>query len=419
MTWVPPTSTQQKGLAYAPLPFAVISFLSSSFVIYHILCQQPEKKKRLYHRLVLAMNLALLPQSFSNIWATWAVPEGTPNYANAVGSVNTCTAQGFISFMFGIVVSVYYGSLVLQAFMGIKNNFREEKYSWIEYVVHIVAYGWGLALAAVIAATENLNPNGAGCFYAKYPPDCDNSDPDGIPCERGEDIDVFIFLFLFTQVILYVIFPPSVILTMYCWIKKMEKISSKRFNAGMSVLREAFRKQMMQNMYKQVSLYLLSFWFTWMFGAIHFVYKTLSGDPAYGLHIFANCIFAFQGFVMMMVYFTLQKMGRPKVDIKQESSFPRPGYTKQLTVQDIRASAAGKSEGMSSEVISESLKSSFNFNIFDGTPNEDSPWAMFIDPDTDNEEESPEELNNNVLRDELQQTVMQIGENKEDFDGNQ
>ena len=35
---------------------------------------------------------------------------------------------------------------------------------------------------------------------------------------------------------------------------------------------------------------------------------------------------------------------------------------------------------MSAENARGSIRSSFNFNIFDGTPNEDSPWAMFIDP---------------------------------------
>ena len=89
-----PTLAQQRGLAIAPIPFAASSFLSSSYVIYYLVWKQRQKLKRLYHRLVLAMNVALLPLSFTYIWSSFAIPEGTPNYYGASGTIQTCTAQG-------------------------------------------------------------------------------------------------------------------------------------------------------------------------------------------------------------------------------------------------------------------------------------------------------------------------------------
>ena len=89
-----PNLSQQRALAIAPKPFAIISFLSSTYVIYYILVKDRVRVKRLYHRLIIAMNIALLFLSFWSIWGTWAVPEGTPYYVGARGTIATCTAQG-------------------------------------------------------------------------------------------------------------------------------------------------------------------------------------------------------------------------------------------------------------------------------------------------------------------------------------
>ena len=90
----------------------------------------------MYHRLILAMNFTLLILSFTYVWGIFAVPEGTPNYYGARGTTQTCTAVGFLGITVAMTVPVYYGSLVLQAFMGMKNNFEERKYKWIEKWIH-------------------------------------------------------------------------------------------------------------------------------------------------------------------------------------------------------------------------------------------------------------------------------------------
>lgn len=102
------SSTEEKKLAimqFAMIPFAVISFISSSYSIYHILRSRQEKLKRMYHRLVLAMHLALLPLSVAWVLGPVAVPEGTPYYPVASGSIQTCTAQGMCAFAYFSVCS--------------------------------------------------------------------------------------------------------------------------------------------------------------------------------------------------------------------------------------------------------------------------------------------------------------------------
>ena len=68
--------------------------------------------------------------------------------------------------MFAMTVAIYYGSLILQAFMGIKHNFKEEKYRWIEKYIHLFAFLFPLALSTVVAATENFNPYGSRTFIS-------------------------------------------------------------------------------------------------------------------------------------------------------------------------------------------------------------------------------------------------------------
>jgi len=278
-----PTTSQLNALAYAPMPFAWLSFLSSIYMIYFLVWKHCQRLHRLYHRLVLSMNIALVPLSLMYAWSTLAVPEGTIGYVGASGNTNTCTAQGFISLVFSLAVPTYYGAFVLQAFMGIKNNFNEAKYVWIEKWIHLVAYLIPSAYAIIIAATNNFNPNGSGCWYAKWPKGCDNSNPDAPQC-RGDDIDLIMYIIGFTQIFLYFIFPPVVIASMYCWIRRIRKeAATKSCSGGMLAVRETARREMMQSIYRQITIYLGSFWFIWVPGLISNVYTISLGKwrPAF------------------------------------------------------------------------------------------------------------------------------------------
>ena len=104
----------------------------------------------------------------------------------------------------------------------------------------------------------------------------------------------------------------------------------------------------------------------------------MTGKILYELLIFANCLDALQGFVFAMAYFTLQRLGTPKLECVPSS---RPGPKRQLTVQDIRSSANKKAKFGLGET--DDTRENYTFNIFDGTPDEDSPWAKYIYQDDD------------------------------------
>mmetsp|Transcript_34690 Transcript_34690/g.60992 ORF Transcript_34690/g.60992 Transcript_34690/m.60992 type:complete len:155 (-) Transcript_34690:116-580(-) len=134
----------------------------------------------------------------------------------------------------------------------------------------------------------------------------------------------------------------------------------------------------MQQIAIQISVYLFSFWFTWVFGLVHQIYHILTRKILYELLIFANCVYALQGFVFAMVYFALQRLGTPTGEYVPS---PGPRLGSELTVQDIRSSAERKVKVGSEET--DDRRESYIFNIFDGAPDEDSPWARYIVQDDD------------------------------------
>ena len=121
----------------------------------------------------------------------------------------------------------------------------------------------------------------------------------------------------------------------------------------------------------------------------------------YNLLILANSLIAFQGFVFTVVYFAIQWLGRPQSMefIRRWSIKSKAAATGgQLTVPDIRSNAEKKSQQPSAHSTHENNESevgeSFNFNIFDGSPDPDSPWARFIDQDYDGANDDGDEWNN-------------------------
>lgn len=377
----PPSIAQQRGMAYAHIPFAIISFFSSAYVIYYLLCKQRQKLKRLYHRLVLTMNFALLLFSAVWVWRPFAVPEGTPHFVAASGSIQTCSASGFMLLMFAFAVPIYYSSLSLQALVAMRHNFKEDNYRWIEKYIHLFAWCFPCAIATVFVATENLNPVGSGCHVGKYPPGCE-SNPD-VSCQRGEDTHGFDAILGLGIIALYFVFTPAVIATIYYQIGKTEKrINGSR---GMNKMRESSRKQMMRSALVQLSVYLFSFMLTWVLPSILMVRYLITKEVIYDLHILANSLHAIQGLVFAAVYFILQRLGERRVILHlPPNASPTTG---QLTVADIRASARMKIEKSSGDINGHSSRESISFSIFDGVPDEDSPWAIFINASDEDEED--------------------------------
>lgn len=280
-----------------------------------------------------------------------------------------------------MAVPCYYCSLSLQALLRIRNNFNESKYKWIEKYIHIVTWSIPCALAIVFTVTENFNPVSTRCWITSYPIGC-GTGPDDVPCERGNNVYRLGMIVGISLIFLEIVAPLSIILFMYCQIRKIKyKIEESQ---GMQRIRGSAQKETMRSIIQQMCLYLFSFWVTYLPGHITEFYRAGTGKAIYWLMVLANCQHAFQGFLFAVVYFALKRMGKQKVESLRSIVSPRPELGKQTTVKDIRENvrlSADNNQTVGDNRRSSRSSSSFAFSIFDGTPDEDSPWAKFIDGD--------------------------------------
>ena len=389
LTMIDPTNAQMNAMAYAIMPFAWISIFASSYIIYYLLLSSNRTKlKRMYHRLILSMNIALLILSFADAAGGLPIPRGTPGYVGNIGTQNTCTAQGFLIVVSALAVMYYNASLVLQAYLGIKNNFNEEKYTWIEKWVHFVAWCVPLGWAITFAVKENLNPVNIGCLIAKAPLGCDLNGSD-VSCERGTLSDLPEIVFAVSHFLIFLLFPPVVILLMYLWIKKIERKRKNGYCRGMALIRESARKKLMKSCFCQLSLYLFTMWITWLpyLASVLIFYIHRDQGLLYNLNlaIFARCTRASTGFIFVITYFILQRMGRK---LFEEPLTPKSSQV--LTVSKIRANVnKGDPHRTTEESAAETSSNTvqIQFSVFDGVPDKASPWAKFIDPDEYDDED--------------------------------
>ena len=109
---------------------------------------------------------------------------------------------------------------------------------------------------------------------------------------------------------------------------------------------------------------------------IYGIYHMLTSEDLYSVLIAANLVYYLQGCVYAVVYFLLERMGKPKIYTMTKSNL---NSNNQMTVENIRANAE-KQQCTLESVRSESdpSKERFSFNIFDGEPDPNSPWAKFI-----------------------------------------
>ena len=290
------------------------------------------------------------------------------------GTSATCSIQGFIIITCYLAFPFYYASFSIFAYVALKSNFQEEKYAWMEKWIHIGAYVFPLLLSIAAAVKDWINPALAYCSL-DFRGDCQSYyDPD---CNEHKLSPLYLALCILICVELAV--GTITIAYLLCKFDTIQKEVDAA--VGMKHLVEKARRRRLKEVAIETGLYLASFWFGYIPTVVEAIMRRSSGNLNYPLISASHCIFALQGFIIMMVYFTLQQRSR------RERILPAPagGAQNYETVSQIRANAAiPKSKRPS-------LRSSanvFSFRIFDGTPAEDSPWADYFDDATDSERQT-------------------------------
>lgn len=365
-----PSTTQQRALAYAPKPFAALSFISCLFGMYYLLVRHPEKRERLYHRIMLATFICFLPLSLAIFIGTWAMPsEGVPWAIGESGTSVTCTIQGFIYIIFFLAFPFYYASLSVYAYLALKNNFQEEKYVWIEKWIHMGAYALPLAVGIAGLVKGWFHSALAFCRNDLHVT-CDfDEDPD---CQSKHAISTVSAFVVIVGIELSI--GTLTIIVLLCTFEKIQR----KHDAAVGVTRmvESLRRARYKAVAWQTGLYLLSFWFGYAPKIADRLIRITTGRISYDLNIVSNCVFAFQGFTIMAIYFVLQQQShREHVQV-----LPAPAISPRhhQTVSKIRENAAKPRR--QSSTLGNSVR--YSFHIFDGAPAEDSPFRQYFEDST-------------------------------------
>mmetsp|Transcript_18937 Transcript_18937/g.39914 ORF Transcript_18937/g.39914 Transcript_18937/m.39914 type:complete len:408 (-) Transcript_18937:73-1296(-) len=387
MVFVEPTTTQMRALAYAQKPFAALSFLSSLFALYYLLIRHPDKRQKMYHRLILSSFLCFMPLSFCMFLGTWAMPSGSAPWAvGASGTSITCSIQGFLIITLYMAFPFYYASFSIYAYVAVTNNYKEEKYAWMEKWIHIGAYLPPLTLAIVAAVNDWIQPGLSYCTL-DIPGNCEfQVDPN---CDYHSS-PVFIPLSLIVLAELMV--GTCTIVYLLCTFDKIQKGIEDAI--GMKQIVEHARKKRLQEVSLQTTLYLFSFWIGYIPRLVDYLLRHTSGKINYDLYVTSTCFFSFQGVVLLVIYLVLQY--RPRLGASNYVPLSPECPTNQETVSNIRANAAKPKKKSLKR-----LASSFSFCIFDGTPAEDSPWRAYFDSISDYSE---------VVGSSLTETLLEEGE---------
>lgn len=392
-----PNVTQQRALAYAPKPFAALSFLSSLYVLYDLLVRHPGKRKRMYHRLMLSTFCCILPLSVVLFWGTWAMPaESAPWAVGAVGTSATCSIQGFLYVTFTMAFPFYYASISVMANIALSNRFKEENYAWMEKWIHLGAYLLPLSVATAAIVKDWVNPGLSHCAMANPAATCESSND--IECVSKPARPLIISL---TVVIMLDLLAGTIAIVYLLWrvFSIQKQVDAAR---GMKQIVEKARWQMYLDGSLQIGLYFISIWFGYIPSIVEAFIRLTSGHLNYELIVASDCMFAFQGTIIMVIYLVLQRRSE-KVKRESLGMFQHPDRMGELSRQD----TVGKIRANAAQPRRQSRKSSkFSFHIFDGTPGDDSPWAdYFNSPDgsgsvfetvIENIDDSVDSLGNNL-----------------------
>jgi len=364
------TEAQRQAIAYAPKPFAALSILSSLFVIYYLMIRHPEKRKRMYHRLILSTFLCIMPISFVWFWGTWAIPADEPWVVAASGTSVTCSIQGFLYIIFALAFPFYYASFSVFAYVAFKNNFQEEKYVWIEKWIHIGAYLFPLTLAIAAVAKDWIHADVGICTLVG-PDDCVILDDTNCEYEGTMKIYGPIWTIIFIELAVSTLS----IIYLLCTFDGVQKDIDAAI--GMKRILEKARTQRLKEVAWQTGLYLASFWIGYIPPTIEMIVHLHTGELNYYLHILSSCVFALQGFIILVIYFALQEKsgrGRARIMPAPEMAEGISQLDHNMTVSRIRENAAKPRRASM-----RSSRSKFSFRIFDGTPAEDSPWLAYLE----------------------------------------
>ena len=343
---MPASLTQQRAIAYAPKPFAILSILSSLYVFYYLLIRHRLKLKRIYHRLVIAAFYNVFICSICFFIGSWALPADS-GVVGASGTTTSCAVQGAVLIFGRLALASYYAAFSIYGLVAVKNNFRQDEIKWLEKWIHLWALG--VPIACLVAGGIYMSMNKESnpyCNATKLMLHYAEPSLNSVICGSL----VLINFIIGAVTILYLL-------------QNFSKIQKQVDDAsGMRRLIESARQKRHQEVTQQIGLYLFLFSYSYFIPIVSmWIDIATRGNSVYYLGILGSCMAASQGVIFLIIYFMLQK---PELELKDLTGYYASKssiHYKNNTVQEIRENAKQMSRR-------KTLLPRFSFCIFDGEP---------------------------------------------------
>ena len=374
-------------------PFALLSIVGSTFIIWDILRTSPttgangnnrkQKISLMTNRIMLGLGISDIVFSCCLFVSSWAVPKGQC-YGSA-GTVLTCTIQGFLSASACTCSQFYNATLSLCYLLMVRYNWSEEKLQRVQGLLLVFPLIVVLPFTIPSLLWKAYNYDGINICsgIAPYPLWCADG---SVPCERGSKLVELVY----AQDNLWAAFTPqimcsSVILTsmtlLYWSVLKRERANDQyRFEEGRSTLNRAHSNRVAMQGICYVWAFLLT-WSPWIF-VIAFSIKRKEVPIA--LRIVSLILMPCQGFFNTVVYLRPRLLyGNKKKQRRQRQHRQGPhrrgsSLSRQSSVARLRSFLLGTPKGDTSETSRPSDESYSDTGTGDGDDDE----RYFADPST-------------------------------------
>jgi len=158
----------------------VIQFICALFM----LMMAWRRRQWLFHRLVLGMSIYLTVAAVFLVYGTAAIPGNTHNLFGNIGTITTCTIQGFCIYICMMTSTFYYVSFSIYSYVGVLNNFEKAKIVWVEKWIHLLVHLYPISTGIYFLIVKGYNDSGSGfCYIASSPIGCEHDL--NIACDRG------------------------------------------------------------------------------------------------------------------------------------------------------------------------------------------------------------------------------------------
>jgi len=333
------TERQKAVLSIIPHVTGTLSCLGSGFIIHDVLSNRKKTLKRVFNRLMLSFSCYDMLVSACIALSTWPIPKGTPGVYAAVGSTQTCTAQGFI-LQLGVATPLYnchlatYSMLVLN---DIPESFITTRF---EICAHIATAAFAFGTACAGLALRLYNSEGLWCWISAFPAGCDD---ESMECTRGMNAHIYLWVFYCVPLVFSLLYVTFVIALLVNKVRRLERkailememnqrhddfvgseptpmisltcalcssfdvtIDDEKAEPRITPLRKKDRlgrkMKRTRQVFRQALLFIGAFYMTWAAGCISRVTSMISGRDFYTLVVLHTFFVPAQGIFNLLVY---------------------------------------------------------------------------------------------------------------------